>query len=303
VAVEGLDLLARAQIVENWLGSERLHQELAALLGDARVSLQHLLLAALGARDAITTNFDDAYERAVEEAGRGSVAVVPHPASNLRLLKLHGTLASPRAAAVGGGDAADVASTSSGSSGAMRPILTRDQFLEHERQGGPLRGALQMMLLTGHVLFIGYSLNDPDLHAAIHEVRRIRELANITTDEPLATALQVEPSRELGYLWAGTVSVLWPSAGEGSEGGGHGGTGRMQPRELEILLDALADAANTAELPVLAFAPHELEEDEKRLAGQLTTLRELFAEGEVPAGIAALLRAYGARDERGDPPS
>jgi hypothetical protein len=301
LAVEGIDLLSRAQIVEHCLGTDRLHKELAVLLGEARVSLQHLLMAALGARDAITTNFDDAYERAVEDAGRGPVAVVPHPGSDLRLLKLHGSLA--RARPHGGGVEAGTDVLRGSSGGALRPILTRDQFIEHERENGPLRGALQMMLLTGHVLFIGYSLSDPDLHAAIHEVRRIRKSADIATNEPLATALQVEPSRELSYLWAGTVSVLWPSNEDASQEGGHGGTGGMQPRELEILLDALADAANTAELPVLAFSPHELSDTEQQLADHLTSLRAHFGDGRLPASISALLRAYGADDLSSELPS
>jgi hypothetical protein len=295
-----LDLLARAQIVENSIGTDRLQEEISALLRESRVSLQHLLLASLGARDAITTNFDDAYERAVEDGGRGAVAVVPHPGSTSRLLKLHGSLPRTRQAASGragpgGGRTAEAPAE------ALRPILTRDQFIEHERHSGPLRGALQMMLLTGHVLFIGYSLSDPDLHAAIHEVRRIRELANIPSEEPLATALQVEPSHELSYLWAPTVAVLWPSSSEHGEP--VGASTDMQPRELELLLDALADAANTAELPVLGFEPHELEEDERHLRETLTQLRDLFDGRELPPSIAALLHTYGAPTADGSVPN
>ena len=285
-----LDLLARAQIIENSLGPEVLYDKIAELLGETPVALQHLLLASLGARDAITTNFDDAYERAVEASGRGTVAVVPRPGSNLRLLKLHGSLPRAPVARLSEDSRAEDRGESPPTA-ASPPILTRDQFLEHDRHNGPLRGALQMMLLTGHVMFIGYSLNDPDLHAAIHEVRRIRELANIAKKEPLATALQVGTSRELGYLWSPVVSVLWPSTDEAS-GEVDGG---IRPRELEILLDVLADAASQAELPVLAFRPNELTDPaEQDLREVLDTLTELFRGGKVPAPIAQLLQTYGA---------
>jgi hypothetical protein len=286
-----LDLLARAQIVENSLGTDRLHAEIVALLREAQVSLQHLLLASFAPRDAITTNFDDAYERAIEDSGRGEVAVVPRPGSTQRLLKLHGSL--PRAPQQGSGDGR---TDGEGALGALPPILTRDQFLEHERQNGPLRGALQMLLLTGHVLFIGYSLNDPDLHAAIHEVRHIRELANLPAREPLATAVQVEASPELSYLWAPTVDVLWPAGAE-AEGSGEGADGRpMKPRELEILLDALADEASSSELPVLAFKEHELTGGDKALHAALTALQGLVQERPLPPPIADLLATYGMRE-------
>jgi hypothetical protein len=285
-----LDLLSRAQIVENSLGSEALQAAITELLRETQVSLQHLLLAGLAARDAITTNFDDVYERAVEESGRGTVAVVPRPGSSLRLLKLHGSL--PRAGGTPPQETPVPSESEESSSGdALRPILTRDQFLEHERQAGPLRGALQMLLLTGHVLFVGYSLNDPDLHAAIHEVRHIRELANLPAHEPLATAVQVEVSQELSYLWAPTVNVLWPTAAELANG--DTATANMKPRELEILLDVLADEANLSDLPVLAFEPHELTEEERDLREALDTLVAVSTSRQLPAAIAQLLHAYG----------
>jgi hypothetical protein len=293
---EDLDLLARAQIVENSLGADRLHAEIVALLRETQVSLQHLLLASLSARDAITTNFDDAYERAVEDSGRGEVAVVPQPGSELRLLKLHGSL--PRSP---DDEPGSIEASEGGALRALRPILTRDQFLEHERQNGPLRGALQMLLLTGHVLFIGYSLNDPDLHAAIHEVRRIRELANLPAREPLATAVQVEASRELSYLWAPTVDVLWPAGADLAADAKDAEEKPMKPRELEILLDALADEANLTELPVLAFEEHELEEREKALYAALTELRESQGEGPIPMPIQDLLTTYGSTEPRVPP--
>jgi NAD-dependent SIR2 family protein deacetylase len=267
--LESLDLLARAQIVANRLGDDQLVAAIDRALSGTRVSLQHALLAALRVRDAITTNFDDAYERAVRDAG-GDVAVVPGRGSPQRLLKLHGSLAS------------------SEDGGPGTPILTRDQYLEHAQRGGPLRGALQMMLLTGHVVFIGYSLNDPDLHAAIHEVRRIREVANLA-HEPLATALQVVASPQLGLLWSPVVDVVWPGSGAAVGEA----PAPIRARDLEILLDALADATALAEVPVLAFDESELAGDELVLREKLETLAVCFERRQMPRRIEELLEAYG----------
>lgn len=286
---QDLDLLAQAQIVANsYESSEAFARAIGERLHATPISLQHLLLAALDARDAVTTNFDDAYERAVESSGRGSVAVVPQQATRRRLLKLHGSLDRTTGTLTSDGR------TDGGSPG-LPPVLTRDQFLEHEHQSGPLRGALQMMLLTGHVVFIGYSLRDPGLHAAIHEVRRIRKQAGIAEgDAPLATALQIEPSPQLSFLWSPTIDVLWPWA---SEDVGEGEGAGLRPRELEILLDALGDAASLHELPVLAFPPGQLEDDELALRHLLERLKEHFA-GELPHHVRVLLAAYGDREVR-----
>lgn len=290
----GLDLLAQAQIVSNSYESEEsFARAITDRLRATPVSLQHLLLAALDARDAVTTNFDDGYERAVEISGRGTVSVVPQQATHQRLLKLHGSL--PRGRAASSHEGFD------GPTGSLPPVLTQDQFLEHERHSGPLRGALQMMLLTGHVVFVGYSLRDPGLHAAIHEVRRIREMAGVAgADAPLATALQVEPSEQLSYLWTPTIDVLWPRRSAVPlpvKDGDEAAPSRAGPRELEILLDALSDAASLHELPVLALPETQLEPNERTLRELLRGLEGHFG-GDVPHHVRLLLEAYGDRGTR-----
>jgi hypothetical protein len=294
----GLDLLAQAQIVANsYVSDEAFTNAIVERLRVAPVSLQHLLLAALGAKDAVTTNFDDAYERAVADAGRGPVAVVPQQAPHARLLKLHGSL--PQ----GPTRESDATTTvDDPARRSLRPILTQDQFLEHERHSGPLRGALQMMLLTGHVLFIGYSLRDAGLHAAVHEVRRIRELAGVAADEPLATALQIAPSRQLSYLWSPTIDVLWPATMTTVDGvDGESRASPLRSRELEMLLDALADAAAVRAVPVLAFAREQLEPGrETQLRDRLASLVEHFGD-DPPPHVREFLEAYGWPGPRSGP--
>jgi len=273
--VRELDPFDRAQVAENRLTRPELLQRLEASLTEVPLSLQHVLLASLRPRDAITTNFDDAYERAAEAAGFGRVAVMPSANAELRLLKLHGSLHTPQ----------------------MPPVLTRDQLIEHQLGLGPLRGALQMLLLTGHVVFIGYGLADPDLQAAIHEVRQIRRQVGTEEERTLATALQVTETPALGLLWSPTLQVLWPRGGRESDRRGPNDTGDQRPdirsRELEILLDALADETALAEVPVLAFEDHELDASERELRERLEGLAAHFANKPVPQHVRELLVAYG----------
>jgi hypothetical protein len=274
-----LDPYDRAQVIANSLGESR-EEELAAgldqILNEVRLSLQHVLLAALRPRDAITTNFDDAFERAYAATGRGSVAVMPAADAEVRLLKLHGTL---------------------GGSPHFRPVLTREDLIRAEQSAGPLRGALQMLLLTGHVVFIGYSLEDPDLQAAIYEVRRIRQQLDPAKNEPLATALQVVESPALGLVWSPALQVFWPRSPASEPGASpevpQSPDLNVRSRQLEILLDALADEMALAEVPVLAFHDDHLSEEECQLKSLLTDLRRHFEHRNQPIHVRELLTAYG----------
>jgi hypothetical protein len=72
-------------------GGQALQRKLRERLAVEHLSLPHVLLANLGARDAITTNYDLGYERACE-AGGIEVSIVPEPGGDRRLVKLHGSL-------------------------------------------------------------------------------------------------------------------------------------------------------------------------------------------------------------------
>ena len=176
-------------------------------LGIERLSLLHVLLANLGARDAITTNYDVGYERACRASGI-DVSIVPRPGGSHRLVKLHGSLDDA------GGD----------------PLLTRDQLLDFQTDRGAIAGVLQMLLLTGHLVFIGYSMSDPSLHAAIHTVRRSIERQVRRQRPAMATSLQVDPSPALSALWDRTVE--WP--GRATIGIRRAWTGSVRRRSCSI---------------------------------------------------------------------
>ncbi|GGI06939.1 SIR2 family protein [Egicoccus halophilus] len=245
------DPFARAQVISNLDpgGSPALRERLAERLAIERPSLLHVELANLGALDAITTNYDRGYERACETAG-DEVAIVPHPGGDRRLVKLHGSL---------GGEGGD-------------PLLTRDQLLDFQAERGALAGVLQMLLLTNHLVFVGYSMSDPSLHAAVHAVQRAVRQEAVGDGRPvMATSLQVDPSPALAALWDDTVDVVWPCPRRYPEQA-------ARVRQKELLLDLLADAASQATVPLLELdgqaAELDLTADERELRSALRALEQ-----------------------------
>ena len=99
--------------------------------------------------EIITTNYDDLFELA---AGREAVSVLPHaPRQGVRrwVLKMHGCVTHPP----------DI-------------VLTREDYLRYEQRRVALAGMVQAMLLTRHMLFVGFSLNDENFHKVADAVRR-----------------------------------------------------------------------------------------------------------------------------------
>jgi hypothetical protein len=255
------DPFARAQVIANLDpgGGEALRGKLHERLAMEHLSLPHVLLANLGARDAITTNYDLGYERA-SEAGGVEVSIVPEPGGDHRLVKLHGSL---------------------GEQGGP-PLLTRDQLLDFQTDRGPLAGVLQMLLLTGHLVFVGYSLSDPSLHGAFHAVRRALESDTRSERPTMATSLQVDPSPALSALWAGTVDVVWPRHEDYP-------SGVDRTRQKEILLDVLADAASHSSIPLLALqdeaAELDLTVDEQQLRSALLELGRAYRRDDARSAL------------------
>ena len=144
-------------------GAKALDQALRQCFDSAeRGSLSHALLASLPMHEAATTNYDRLFERAWGAAiagpgrsARGAVTVLPREnAAHAQhwLLKLHGDVDDPN----------------------RNLVLSRDEYGRFERAGGAVAGVLQAMLLTRHLLIVGYRLQDETFHRIVHEVREVR---------------------------------------------------------------------------------------------------------------------------------
>ncbi|WP_181068012.1 SIR2 family protein [Rathayibacter sp. AY1A7] len=154
------DLLSAAQAIEA-LYEERGHAAgfrskiVAATDGPVDAPFQpgraHLLLGELNPRTLITTNYDRVLER---HFGTGyssytfnSTAIAPAVRrGEFTLIKLHGTFEQPQ----------DL-------------ILTRLDFTRLRREGQQALEVLAALVLTRTVLFVGYSLADPDLQLVLED--------------------------------------------------------------------------------------------------------------------------------------
>jgi hypothetical protein len=262
----------------------QLREELCSSLHAGHYSLQHGLLSSLPVREFTTTNFDELFEQAARTNDR-LLRVLP--VSNLDdavvtdrwLLKLHGTISDPSSI-----------------------ILTRSSYIDAPRQRGALFGLVQAMLMTRHMLFVGYGLRDEDFHELIHEVRYARTPSPDGPDQPTSpteavpfgTALTLFDDPIHAELWSGDVDVVpmfsaCPSPGptDFAEAG----------REVEIFLDLLGllTADRSGFLLNEQYAGM-LTEDEKRLRDLLMDMHQ-HALGDKRDGwkeVSNLLKRFGA---------
>ena len=150
--LSGLDSVDAATILITSLGEERFSELLRERLHRPKHALTHALLANLHPQLAITTNYDQGYELAVNGFAETSTVVLPWdpPVPGApRLLKLHGDL-----------DRGQI-------------VLSRQQFVAMQAFRRPLAGALQQAMLIGHVLAVGTSMSDSTLVQAAEEVKAL----------------------------------------------------------------------------------------------------------------------------------
>ncbi|GAA2725638.1 hypothetical protein CAE01nite_20340 [Cellulomonas aerilata] len=205
--------LDQAELLQERLGN--LQAQVADLISEKRrYGLNHALLAALGCREAVTTNYDHLYERAMADAGQRVVPVLPfeNPAPEAPwLLKMHGDVAHPHSI-----------------------VLTRSDFVGYHARSGPLGAVVQALLLTKHLLVVGASMTDDNFLRLAHEVLAFRAANRGENGEssPLGTVLTLDPQPVKAELWRNRfdyVAASVPSADDG-----------VLARRLAIFLDSIA---------------------------------------------------------------
>ena len=186
------------------------------------------LIAGLALPEAVTTNYDRQYELANTATSGGATdgagfAVVPQvrpsPGSPW-VLKIHGDVATPESI-----------------------VISRDDYLRFDRDAGPAAGVLQSKMLTGHLLFVGYSMSDENIVRLARDVQRYREaMAADDAQAPVGTVLELVPNLLRHQLWDGTLDfVTFGVAGPAGAGGvvQRIGSGEAA-RRLRVFLDRLA---------------------------------------------------------------
>lgn len=270
-------LKAGAEVAHKVLG-DRADEIIAAALATNHCALSHALLADLRVRQTVTTNFDTALELAMAPVWGEDLRVMTRQwarSCSPWLLKLHGSVDLPGSV-----------------------VLTTSQYQRHEIDGRPLYGLVQGLLMTSHLLFVGFSLSDGAYLKLAEEVDRIYRKST-GTDSPVGTALGLDSlADESKALDAAFRHIAFRS---------DDGDLNLAARRLEIFLDRMAWSASRT-----AGGAHEylLDDHYRDLIGDDTealhrSLAALVATAgastsEVAGAVRAMLRQFGAENPDAD---
>jgi hypothetical protein len=225
-AFANLNNMDQARLIADHFNRKDLHigVEVADLLKEYHhCSLAHAILAAIQVKEVVTTNYDSLFEIASGNAQDTPLRVLPYdPAqSGTRwILKLHGCVTQPK----------DI-------------VLTRSDYLRYDEKRAALKGIVQALLITRHMLFVGFSLTDDNFHRIIEDVRkavrgdRTGESEQDKKDAPFGTALTPGSNLFIEQLWRGDLN--WVRFQDGEDR-------RSSLRLQEIFLDYLASASNSS---------------------------------------------------------
>lgn len=269
--IEGLAPEDAAGTIREALG-DRYHQLLCDLLDARRHAVGHALLASLRVHQMVTTNFDPCLELALDAVLESGYSVLARQLTHDNqpwLLKLNGDVRAPESI-----------------------VLTRAEFERHTVESQALRGVVQALLLTSHLLFVGYSLREESFLALAQEVTRVRQQARSTDMRPTGTAVAVTSgdAAHFGYSELHSVAMDETSPADGA-------------RRLEIFLDRLCwKAASSDDWAAQYLLDDEyasgLRDNERALKYALQQfMNAVGPEAKTSPGwsrIAGVLRALGA---------
>jgi hypothetical protein len=199
-----------AQRICDELGADTFYSKVEKELRVFGFAPAHLLLAALAVRQTVTTNFDIAYENALDGTFGADnyrvltrqLAMQPLPL----LLKMNGDVRRPKSI-----------------------VLTEDAYALLQKKHRALIAVVESLLMTSHLMFVGYRMTDPLFVKAARRVRTVRALAEGESGLDFATVLALHP---------GTVSP--PVGGFSTVSMDEDTDDRKAARLLEIFLDRIS---------------------------------------------------------------
>lgn len=255
-----LSTLDQADLIETVLGSG-LKDKIAERTTTSSLGLPPILLAALPGREAVTLNYDRLFEDA-RQSQKGALTVIPGGQvqnGSPWLLKLHGSTDRP----------ADI-------------VLTRQDYLAYAASRSVLSSLAVSLLMTRHLLFVGFGFTDDHFHQLLHDVRSVYSRGDghsgqLALGRKLGTALMLgrDPIRE--RLWKNYVEIITFDEGDSVP---------AQARVLEIFLDMVV--AYAVEAPTFFLKPDYagmLSNAERELARQLARLMEVVGEDEIRPSV------------------
>lgn len=191
-ALKSLNFLDQARLIALRLGgTDSLARAIATECNSPVFSLVHALLASLPVKECVTTNYDPCFELAsalpplsFQPAPKMSVLPWDRTTNCDRwLLKIHGCVNHPE----------DI-------------VLTRSDYIRYETRRAALAGVVQALLITKHMLFVGFSLNDDNFHRCVDSVKRA--LDESSEKEIFGTALFLVKERFMSELWESDLRLL-----------------------------------------------------------------------------------------------
>jgi hypothetical protein len=187
---------------------DSLHPKMQELLGKRQHAIGHALLASLRVTQMVTTNYDRCMEFALKVPQQRNFRVLIRQqvdGGEPWLLKLNGDIRQPES------------------------IILSRRDLDRESEERPvLEGVVQTLLLTSHLLFVGYSLTDKKFLKLAAAVEKIRQRAEDWNQGRSGTAIALTPDEleRAEYKDLDMFSMEEPSLG-------------VAARQLEIFLDRL----------------------------------------------------------------
>ncbi len=211
--IESLRLMPatdQARVVERALGGRpALVGAIRARLDSPFVALTHTFCARLPVDTSVTLNYDRLFELASAAQGQ-TVHVIPNRGkgrSERTLLKLHGCISRD----------ADI-------------VLTREDYLRYGDRRSALAGFVQALLITHHMLFVGFGLSDDNFHRILDDVRKVLGDPDEPVKNTVGTVLTLLPQPLRDRLWDDDFDIL-PMYDDGTV------SEADAARRLEIFLD------------------------------------------------------------------
>jgi hypothetical protein len=169
-------------------------------------------------------------------------------------------------------------------------VITRDDYMALPSRHAALIGLVQAMLLTRHMLFVGYGLGDEDFHRIVHDVRAAVSASGEGTASNIGSALVLQRDELQETLWQDTIDTI--AVNDGKKG-----DDAEAARTLQILLDRVVYLTSDLTAFVLDDGFRGLlTEAEKEVAGALSGLPDLIDSDEDPelaVTIEELLKRWG----------
>lgn len=141
-------------------------------------------------------------------------------------------------------------------------VLTRPDYMSLARERSALFGIVQALLVTKHLLFVGYSLSDEDFHQLVDEIR-----------------IAIGPSNGKDVLGTVVTTAKWPLARLWDDllrVEQIGAEAELPNRQLQVFLDRVAHLATPHDAHLLdeSFAGL-LDSEEGRIASSLKAVQRV----------------------------